>query len=168
MKAFIDTQFGYCPLIWMYHSRTLNNKINRLHERALRIVYRDSNLSFSQLLDMDNSVSVHHRKLQKLATEMFKVKHDLSPKLMHTTFVLSSNLYNLRYDSSFKTENIRIVAYGSETLSFRGPQLWTQIPSDIKHSSTLGEFEAKVKSWKPVECKCRICKIFIPGLGFIS
>ena len=79
-----------------------------------------------------------------------------------------SNPYNLRYDSSFKTENIRTVAYGSETLSFRGPQLWTQIPSDIKHSSTLGEFKTKIKSWKPVECKCRICKIFIPGLGFIS
>ena len=155
MKAFIDTQFAYFPLIWVYHSRTLNNKINRLYERALRIVYRDSKLSFSQLLDMDNSVSVHHRNLQKLDTEMFKVK--LSPKFMHTTIVLSSNPYNLRYDSSFKTENIRTVAYGSETLSFRGPQLWTQIPSDIKHYSTLGEFKTKIKSWKPVECKCRIC-----------
>ena len=120
MKAFIDTQFAYCPLIWIHHSRTLNNKINRLHERALRIVYRDSNISFSQLLDMDNSASVHHRNLQKLATEMFKIKHNLSPKCMHTIFVLSSNPY-LRYDSSFKTENIRTVAYGSETLSFRGP-----------------------------------------------
>ena len=94
MKAFIDTQFAYCPLIWMYHSRTQNNKINRLHERALRIVYMDSNLSFSQLLDMDNSVSVYHRNLQKLATEMFKVKHDLSLKFMDTTFVLSSCFSN--------------------------------------------------------------------------
>ena len=41
MKAFIESQFSYCPLIWMFHSRTLNNKINRLHERALRIVYSD-------------------------------------------------------------------------------------------------------------------------------
>ena len=41
MKAFIESQFGYCPLIWMFHSRTLKNKINRLHERALRLVYKD-------------------------------------------------------------------------------------------------------------------------------
>ena len=41
MKTFIESQFNYFPLIWMFHSRTINNKINRLHERALRIVYSD-------------------------------------------------------------------------------------------------------------------------------
>ena len=41
MKSFIESQFGYCPLIWMFHSRGLNNKINRIHERALRITYND-------------------------------------------------------------------------------------------------------------------------------
>ena len=40
LKAFIESQFGYCPLVWMFHSRTLNNRINRLHERALRLVYK--------------------------------------------------------------------------------------------------------------------------------
>ena len=41
MKAFIESQFQYCPLVWMFHSRTLNNRINKLHERALRLVYKD-------------------------------------------------------------------------------------------------------------------------------
>ena len=41
MKAFINSQFGYCPLVWMFHSRKLNNRINKIHERALRIVYKD-------------------------------------------------------------------------------------------------------------------------------
>ena len=39
MKSFIISQFGYCPLIWMFHSKALNNKINSIHERALRISY---------------------------------------------------------------------------------------------------------------------------------
>ena len=52
MKAFITSQFSYCPLIWMFHSRNLNNKINRIHERALRLVYQN-NLSFSELLDLE-------------------------------------------------------------------------------------------------------------------
>ena len=55
MKAFITSQFSYCPLIWMFHSRNLNNKINWTHERALRSVYQN-NLTFSELLDLDNSV----------------------------------------------------------------------------------------------------------------
>ena len=73
MKAFVESQFGYCPLIWMYHSRTLNNKINKLHERALRLVYKNNTSSFEELLAMDNSHTVHHRNVQKLAIEMSKM-----------------------------------------------------------------------------------------------
>ena len=52
MKAFIESQFNHCPLIWMFRSRTLNNKINHIHERALRTVY-SVNSSFYELLDKD-------------------------------------------------------------------------------------------------------------------
>ena len=74
----------------------VNNKINKLHERALRLVYKGDKLSFQQLLNMDNSVSIHHRNLQKLAIEIFKVKNNLSPSFMNTVFPLSQNPYNLR------------------------------------------------------------------------
>ena len=74
---FITSQFNYCPLTWMFHNKTLNNKIDRLHERALRLVYNEENLSFQELLDLDNSV--HHKKLQKLAVEMYKIKNELAP-----------------------------------------------------------------------------------------
>ena len=46
MKTFIEAQFNYCPLIWMCHSRDLNRKINKLHERTLRVVYQDIHLTF--------------------------------------------------------------------------------------------------------------------------
>ena len=63
----------------MFHNRTLNNKINKLHERALRLVYDDINLSFQDLLDRDNSMTINHRNIQKLAIEMYKIKNNLSP-----------------------------------------------------------------------------------------
>ena len=47
MRAFVTSQFQYCPLVWMFHSRKMNNKINRLHERALRITYKDFFSSFA-------------------------------------------------------------------------------------------------------------------------
>ena len=65
MKTFIQSQFNYCSMVWMFHNRTLNNKINRLHERALRIVYKNANLTFQELLELDNSVSIHHKKYTK-------------------------------------------------------------------------------------------------------
>ena len=77
MKAFIESQFSYCPLVWMFHSRALNNRINHLHERALRLDYKDNNSSFVELLHKDGSFSIHDRALQKLATELYKLKHDL-------------------------------------------------------------------------------------------
>ena len=73
MNSFFRSQFNYCPLIWMCHSRTNNRKINRLHERCLRIIYNDKQSSFIKLLEKDNSVSIHQRNLQILAIEMFKV-----------------------------------------------------------------------------------------------
>ena len=71
MKSFIESQFGYCSLIWMFHGYGLNNKINRLHEGSLRIVYKDNNSSPKDLLKKDNSSTVHHRNIQLLAIELF-------------------------------------------------------------------------------------------------
>ena len=86
MESFITSQFGYCPLIWIFHSRGLNNKINSIHERALRITYGDKTSTFQQLLEKDNSVSIHHRNLQALATEMFKISNNLSPDIVKENF----------------------------------------------------------------------------------
>ena len=86
MKAFITSQFNYCPLIWMFHSRQLNNRINKTQERALRLVYKDNKLTFDDLLKLDNSVTIHQRNLQILATEIFKVKNSLAPEIMTQIF----------------------------------------------------------------------------------
>ena len=64
MKMFVESQFNYCPLIWTFHSRHLNNKINNVHEKALRIVYSDYKSTFQELLDKDASFSVFQRNIQ--------------------------------------------------------------------------------------------------------
>ena len=81
MKTFVESQFNYCPLIWMLHSRTLNKKINRLYGRALRIVYSDYK-SFNTVLEKGGSFSIHHRNIQSLATEIYKFLHGLSSAVM--------------------------------------------------------------------------------------
>ena len=67
MDLAITSQLNYCPLTWMFHSRQLNNRINKVHERALRLVYKDNKLTFNDLLKLDNSVTIHQRNLQILA-----------------------------------------------------------------------------------------------------
>ena len=79
MNAFFKSKCSYCPLVWMCHSRANNDKINRLHESFLRIIYSDKQSPFKTLLERDGSVSVHSQNLQILATEMYKIKNGLPP-----------------------------------------------------------------------------------------
>ena len=70
----------------MFHRRKLNNRINNIHERALRIVYIDYESAFQQLLKQNKSVSIHQRTLQRPATETFKTKTGLNPFIMEYVF----------------------------------------------------------------------------------
>ena len=168
MKSFIESQFGYCPLAWMFHSRGLNNRINKLHERALKILYKDSELSFEELLKLDNSFTIHQRNLQKLALEIYKVKNNLSPSFMKNIFIEHKKPYNLRNNPEFKTSNVHTVFNGTETITSRGPKTWTLVPSHIKKSKSVSEFKDKIKYWEPVGCECRLCKVYVQDLGFIN
>ena len=86
LNSFITSHFSYCPIVWMFHSRKLNERINHIHERALRIVYKDFNSSFQELLIEDNALNIHHRNLQKLVTEILKIKNSLSPEFINDVF----------------------------------------------------------------------------------
>ena len=167
MKSFITSQFGYCPLIWMFHSRALNNKINSIHERALRITYGDRISTFQELLDKDNSVSIHHRNLQVLATEMFKIKNNMAPEFLNEIFNNRTVPYNLRRNPHFSSRNIHSVYNGSESISFLGPKIWDLVPQDIKLSETITIFKNKIKKWVPRGCPCRLCRIYLQNIGFI-
>ena len=72
MKAFVTSQFGYCPLVFMSHSRALNNKINFLQEKTLKLTYGAKSSLFLSIIE----------NMQALATEMFKVKNNIRLEIM--------------------------------------------------------------------------------------
>ena len=67
MNAFFNAQLNYCLLIWMLHSCQNNNKIKHLHERSLRLIHHDKLSSYEELLEKDESVSIHQKNIQSLA-----------------------------------------------------------------------------------------------------
>ena len=133
VKAFIESQFNYCPLIWMFHSGQLNNKINKLREGALRIVHKDPTLNFEQLLNLDKSVCLHHRIFQRLSIEMYKIKEKLAPIPVQELFPRYENEHNLRNQWVWQTLNVRMVGYGTETVLYRGEKTWELHPENIKN-----------------------------------
>ena len=98
---------------------------------------------------------------------MYKLKNNLSPKLLKSIISESNNPYDLRSENPFQTNNIRTVCYGTETISFRGPKTWALLPSEIKQSKSITEFKRKIKRWVPEGCTCRLCKVYIQNLGFL-
>ena len=172
MKAFIESQFAYCPLVGLFHSRALNTKINLLHYHALKCVNEDELPTFQELLIKDNYVSVHHRNIQFLAIELFKVIGN-PPFLVDDIFtrrVIPENsvVANLRSQTDFYNYHIpQSVRFGTETLRALGPKIWNIIPPDIKNSLSLAIFKRKIKKCVPVNCPCRLCLNYVEGAGCI-
>ena len=87
MNIFVESQFGYCPLIWMFHSRKVNSEINDLQEQSLRMVYNDYITFFQDLLKKDNSFKIHHGNMQSLAYNFPKSRKELLTQF-YVTFSL--------------------------------------------------------------------------------
>ena len=92
----------------MCQSRGLNNKINNIHKRALRIVYQDKKSNLQDLLQKDKSVSIHMKNIQYLATEIYKGKNGPSPEIMNEVFIFQENEnYDLRSGTHLTNRNIQ-------------------------------------------------------------
>ena len=114
------------------HSRTINIKINQLHERCLRVTYNDKISSFKELLKKDRSVPIHCRNLQILATRMFKVYNNITIPIFTEIFDKRNPNYQLRRTSHFSIPPVRSVYNGTESLSFLGPKIWDIVPTELK------------------------------------
>ena len=120
-----------------------------------------------QHIKRDNSVTIRERNIQSLAIELFKTKNGYTLAFMNKIFTLKRKVLYCS-EQIFMTRNVRTVHNGTETLSYLGPKIWLIIPIDIKDSMSLGEFKRKIRLWKPTNCPCRICKVYINNVGFIG
>ena len=130
----------------MFLSRKLKNKINKLHELCLRIVFSDDTSSFEELLEIDNSTSVHHQKIQVLATALYKIRNGLSQEIMKEAFPFNENTtYNTRTNIMFHSRAIKSVTFGSETLSHLAPKIWELVPVENANVKSVACFKRAIE-----------------------
>ena len=152
----------------MYCNRSLNTKINRLHERCLRIVYNDKKTNFNELLVKGGSFSIHHQNLQKLAVEMFKVSTGLNPEIVRELFQFREHIpYELRQRTRFQIPLVHSVFSCTETPKFLRPKIWALVPNEMKQLESLGKISNARKPWKSTSCPCRLCKRYIHRIVFL-
>ena len=152
----------------MFYSRTINNKINCFHERALRIIYSDFKSSFEGVLMKDNSFSKHEGNIQSLAMEIYKFLNRLSPNFLNNVFHKNiSNIYDFQNHKELYSRSPKTVRYGTETVSYMTPKTCSKVPETIKMSSSLEFFKSKIRKWKP-ECDFRLCTKYLHHFGSIN
>ena len=162
------SQFSYCPLISMFHSRAMELRINRIHESTLRLIYPNQHqLTFRGLLEKKKTVSIRQRNLQTLAIEIHKAKNKIFPEVVNSLFEFTNKNYNLRNASILKRKRYFTVHYGSESLVSLAPKIWELVPDSIREVKTLSIFKNKIKAWTTDKCPCRLCKNYIGQVGFI-
>ena len=155
-NAFIDSQFNYAPLIWMFAGKTLINKICKIHHRTLQVVYNEYNKSYQELLQLNNIVSIHQTHLQYLALEVFKSLMHLNPEIMWSYFNEKPTTYDLRKGTKVFLPPVKSFRLGLNFVHFRGSILWNNLPSLIKNSQTINEFKVKLKNLGNINCTCGV------------
>lgn len=131
------------------------------------MVYGDYTTSFEELLIKDKSVSIHHRNIQTVAIEMFKVKNNLCPEFI--TFLFGEISTGTRSKASFRRHNVNKVYKGEKYLRYFGPLVWnTMAPDNLKQITELADLKEKNSAWVPQNCPCRLCKEYVSKAGSVT
>ena len=129
-------------------------------------MYLDYTSSFEELLEKDNSVTIHTRNLQCLAIEMFKVCKGIGPEIVKDLFQFD---LNKRSDRTFFRPNVKNVYTGLNTIRYFGTVLWDDmLTMELKSIETLEKFKKEIKKWIPKKCPCTLCKEYIHGVGYVA
>ena len=133
--------------------------------RALRIFNRNNSLCFDQLLQIDKSYNIHHKNIQTLAIELYKVKNNLSNQIMQGIF---QKCQNLRFQTDFVLPGVNTAYFGLRSLRYFSSKIWKIIPDEIKSSLILDEFKIKIRQWAPSGCHCKLCKSYIQHVRYVN
>ena len=156
-NAFIDSQFNYPPLLWVFCRKTLYSKIEKIHHKTLKVIY-ESNDTYDNLLLQGNTVSVHQRHLRFLVAEIYKSISQLNPGFIWSYFTHKDMPYNLRKGPFLGLPKAHSFYYGTNAVHFRGSLIWNNLPAVVKSSDSLFEFKNKIKNIGDIDCGCLICR----------
>ena len=159
-NSFIVSNFNYCPLVWFFTSRESINKMQKIQERALRFVLKDSTSDYDTLLTKCGVDSFRISSLKSKAVEIYKIMNEMSPEYL-SLFSKSSIPYSLRDNNKLIQQKMKTTTFGLKSFTYYGAHLWNSLPVDIKSAVTLGNFKTLVKNWQGPSCHCSVCQLVI-------
>ena len=142
----------------MFCGKTANDRINQLHERALKVLHNDHTATFEDLLEKSEEETVHCSNLQKLVIEIYECSNYIGPAVLTELFTTKDISYDLRIKNLFQIPKVKTSSYGQSSLSFRGSILWNILSDSIKPAQNTKGFKTMIRNWKGESFSCIVCK----------
>ena len=149
-NAFIDSQFNYASLIWMFCHITTYSKMQRIHHKTLKVIFQ-SDTSYNDLLQLSNSVYLYQRHMRFLLREIYKSTGTLKPQFMWSHFKYRVVPYKLRRGPG-------LLIPPAWSVHLRGSLVWNKLPNLVKSGSSISEFKNIIKKIENIDCGCMICR----------
>ena len=154
-ECFIKANFNYGPYIYHFTGTSEARMLEKVHERALRVVFNDFYTPYVQLLDKHNKLSLYEQRVNNVIQMVFKILHGDAPPLQADFFTYINAPYNLRepmlYQHMFNTQS-----YGFNSLRVGGASLWNKLPLNIKCCDNICNLKKCLKS-RGQTCQCGTC-----------
>ena len=158
VQSFVFSNFYYCPLVWYFSSVKALQKIGKIQERALRFLYDNHRIPYSELLSKSKRCTMHISRPRVLCIEVFKTLKNINPSFMHDFFKIKSSVYSPRNPNDLQQYRPNQVTFGSHSLRSLGPEIWNGLPNEIKSAENLNSFKHMIKKWDGPNCKCNACQ----------
>ena len=154
-KAFIQANFSFGPYVYHFTGRCEARMMEKVNERALRVVYDDFTSSYSDLLNQNNQISLYDQRTIYVIEHVFKIVHEDAPPIQSNFFNITNVPYSLRSEM-FYQDNFDTYTFGFNSLRIAGASMWNKLPRHIKSCDSLRQLKLCLKSHK-FTCQCGIC-----------
>ena len=159
-KSFIMSNFNYCPVVWMFTSKSSLSKLEGIQKRALRFVLDDYTSDYVELLDKANVPGMKIMALRYLAIEVYKCINGINPKYLNDLFTIKERKYQLRNVSIIYRDKVQTTNHGLKSFKDYGAKIWKSLPNSCKSAISVEDFKVLIKSWNGPKCSCSVCLLF--------
>ena len=156
-KTSILPYVTYCSTVWHFAKSSDLRKIERIQEKAMKIIYCDKSSSYEELLKRANLPTLQNRRIQDIAILMYKVKHGLVPEYISKLFEKPDQHYALR-NNDFVVPRYRTVVNGKHSIRYFGPSLWSKLRKCDREKPSLNSFRKSVRQLDLVSIATDSCK----------
>ena len=157
LKSFIMSNFKYCPLTWHFCSQASTNKMKKIQERALRFICYDFTSNMETLLVLNNVVPLHIDRMKLMASEVFKILHNLSPSYIQDLVKEKVSHDNFRNKKQAEIPQVNSKRYGMKFFRFEAAQVSNSLPNEIRLADNYKQFKRLLQAWDGVNCRCTSC-----------